>query len=85
LLRAVNYRYPARNKGVTEIAVTGGWVTARDCVFMLIFFLAAHIPAASLSRFGHYNIHIVKGLHYQQAEIQYQYGGNEFHRVKATV
>ena len=51
-------------------------------MIMLTFHFAAHHTSAGFNRLSHHHINIVKGLQHQQAEIQDQYGGNDFHSAQ---
>ena len=76
-------RYSAGNKGVAKIAVAGGVLIFLALVVHL--FLTAHfLRMATVPAVGQAQANIDKWLPYQRAEIQDQYGSNNFHYAKCT-
>lgn len=49
---------------------------------LALLFFAIQVGIAKFDRFSHDQVHMIKWLHHQQAEIDDQYGSNDFHRVK---
>jgi len=78
LYKATGCRNATRYKRVTEIGITCG-ATTWFCWFLMAYFFTAHILTALP---GLCHTHMIKRLSDQHAEVAYQYGGNEFHRLK---